>query len=672
MDEQLKVSISGDASGLEQASKVATSSLDKVGKSATQATTQLDKLPKVSAQVSSASATMARSAASAGGAVAKSGKDFTNLSRVIQDLPFGLIGIQNNLTQLIPGVGLLGLGFSALVSAITFAQVGFGAWTRGLGRTSEATDKANKKIQETKDRIAELTRSMSEIKIDINAQVEGDTTAEITKVQALSKVVTDVTKSYNDRNAALNQLKEINKNYFGDLTLESDKLSTLTGRVEEYTKALTASAVVKAFSDEIGKVGKEFSQQDAILRDLTGQLNSIAGDYQLVGKQAKNVKLLTPEQNQQADKLRTQIKDQQTLVSGLGNTYKKLQAQVQAAVLETLKFKPLESTGDTDKKVKDKTKELEDALNERKRILTEFQKDFEVLKLPVPDLSMPLEKFSLEGLTNELRDKLNDALLQQPLKLTVPTEFKAIDPKNVPIPLKPTITWQPTDFQKQYEGFLKELQSLIEQTEENLAINLGEGIGAAISGDGLENAFKNVAVIMGDFIQSLGKLLIKESIQVQAFKKAFAALIANPVAGLAVGVGLVALGAIIKNTVLPKPKGFAKGGFVPGSGSGDTVPAMLTPGEFVVTKDKAKFIASLLNGLGGIKMPKIAGGSFHFAEGGFVPSINSRAPLSRVSDNVVSMQTVVREPYMVTLDYSYDKFRVGLKRMEKHKNIFGG
>ena len=35
-------------------------------------------------------------------------------------------------------------------------------------------------------------------------------------------------------------------------------------------------------------------------------------------------------------------------------------------------------------------------------------------------------------------------------------------------------------------------------------------------------------------------------------------------------------------------KKFAAGGFVPGSGSGDTVPAMLTPGEFVVTKDAAQ------------------------------------------------------------------------------------
>jgi hypothetical protein len=31
-------------------------------------------------------------------------------------------------------------------------------------------------------------------------------------------------------------------------------------------------------------------------------------------------------------------------------------------------------------------------------------------------------------------------------------------------------------------------------------------------------------------------------------------------------------------------RGFASGGYVPGVGSSDTVPAMLTPGEFVIRK----------------------------------------------------------------------------------------
>jgi TP901 family phage tail tape measure protein len=59
------------------------------------------------------------------------------------------------------------------------------------------------------------------------------------------------------------------------------------------------------------------------------------------------------------------------------------------------------------------------------------------------------------------------------------------------------------------------------------------------------------------------------------------------------------------------PKKFALGGFVGGSGSGDTVPAMLTPGEFVVKKDVAQRNRSLLEALNGGKLPG-------FNEGGVV------------------------------------------------------
>ena len=54
--------------------------------------------------------------------------------------------------------------------------------------------------------------------------------------------------------------------------------------------------------------------------------------------------------------------------------------------------------------------------------------------------------------------------------------------------------------------------------------------------------------------------------------------IARGIGGFAAG-----LGASFRN-----PRGFASGGMVPGNGNGDTVPAMLTPGEFVIRKSSVK------------------------------------------------------------------------------------
>lgn len=50
------------------------------------------------------------------------------------------------------------------------------------------------------------------------------------------------------------------------------------------------------------------------------------------------------------------------------------------------------------------------------------------------------------------------------------------------------------------------------------------------------------------------------------------------------GVNIARAGAGIVGGLAGRRRGFASGGLVPGSGSGDTVPAMLTPGEFVIRK----------------------------------------------------------------------------------------
>jgi hypothetical protein len=82
----------------------------------------------------------------AGGATAKLGTNFTGMSRVIQDLPYGFNGIANNLTQLVPAAGAAGLAFSALVAGIQFAQIGLVNWTRGSKDSSDAIQAQTKSI----------------------------------------------------------------------------------------------------------------------------------------------------------------------------------------------------------------------------------------------------------------------------------------------------------------------------------------------------------------------------------------------------------------------------------------------------------------------------------------------------------------------------------------------
>ena len=74
--------------------------------------------------------------------------------------------------------------------------------------------------------------------------------------------------------------------------------------------------------------------------------------------------------------------------------------------------------------------------------------------------------------------------------------------------------------------------------------------------------------------------------------------------------------------------GYNKGGKVPGKGTGDTVPAMLTPGEFVMSKGAVNQIGvdnlMAMNAAGGgTNIPKL----MKFAGGGIVPGID--APTKR-------------------------------------------
>jgi hypothetical protein len=114
-----------------------------------------------------------------GGAVTKMGSNFTGLSRVIQDLPYGFNAISNNLTQLVPAAGAAGLAFSGIVTAITFAQIGFGAWSRTMESVDEGMKAATKSV-------TDFTVNLQNVRNDILAARQGV----ISKDEAL--------KSYND------------------------------------------------------------------------------------------------------------------------------------------------------------------------------------------------------------------------------------------------------------------------------------------------------------------------------------------------------------------------------------------------------------------------------------------------------------------------------------------
>lgn len=175
----------------------------------------------------------------------RSRTDFTNWGRVIQDLPFGFVGIQNNLTQLIPAAGWAGLAFSALISALTFAQTGTDNWTRGLKDNKKAVDGTKKATDEYIDSLDQI--GQAQIKGAINAQAEG---VELKTLYAISQ---NTTLSYKTRKEAVDELQNLYPAYFKNIKDEV----ILNGGAEASYKTLAASIIstarARAKQDEIGK-----------------------------------------------------------------------------------------------------------------------------------------------------------------------------------------------------------------------------------------------------------------------------------------------------------------------------------------------------------------------------------------------------------------------------------
>lgn len=206
----------------------------------------------------------------AGTVAGKSTKDFTNLSRVIQDLPFGFIGISNNLTQLIPGVGALGLAFSALVAGLTFLQTGTDNWTRGLGNNKKAVD--NLKLSGD-----EYSKTLTAI---AQAQLKGtqDAQSELTNLSILYKTYTSNIASLETRKKAYDQLQSLYPAYFGNLKFEKDATDKTEGAYNKLTTAILATARARASADKIAENSSKQLENESKITAIEPQITQAVND----------------------------------------------------------------------------------------------------------------------------------------------------------------------------------------------------------------------------------------------------------------------------------------------------------------------------------------------------------------------------------------------------------
>jgi hypothetical protein len=240
----------------------------------------------------------------------KAGYALQNLGRIASDAPFGFIAIQNNIDPLIEsfsrlktstgstggalkalasslsGPGGVLLAFSVVSAAVTVAIQKYGSIGAAVDALFGKYSKLDMELAaaaKSYDKFNESAKTSAQIIQAESAAVAGS----VSRVEALAKIVEDQTKSYQERNAALNQLKAINKDYFGDLDIEKGKVIGLKDAVFGYNAQLKASAIIKGFENQIGSTNVELQKQKDILDQLNDALaTQRAAPQRIVGAAA--------------------------------------------------------------------------------------------------------------------------------------------------------------------------------------------------------------------------------------------------------------------------------------------------------------------------------------------------------------------------------------------------
>ena len=234
----------------------------------------------------------------------------TALSLTLQDLPFGFIGIQNNLPGIIQGFGqmsaeaktgasvmtqlktaLLGpaglfLAFSAVTAIVTKLSMEYG----GLGNAIDALFTKQTKFNEVIVRAGESFKEYNKAILtnnEISGQASASQNGQALAARALLASVLDLTKTEAERKNALDRLKKLDEERFKNFDIEKGKIDGLKQAVEGYTRALIAQSVANKFVDQVSNTSVELEKQRNALGELFNKLDALEKKYPNLSSEAK-------------------------------------------------------------------------------------------------------------------------------------------------------------------------------------------------------------------------------------------------------------------------------------------------------------------------------------------------------------------------------------------------
>ena len=189
----------------------------------------------------------------------------TSFSQVIQDAPYGIRGVANNITQLTSQFGYLSKatgGSSAALKAMLGSLAGPAGILFAVSAITSLMVSYGDKLSFAASSTTKLAKATKEF--------TGDAIAEGVALNQLLKISRDETNSKVVRQGAIDELNKNYGKYLGNLDLESVKTDTVTSSVKNLTLALLQKAKVQGLEALITETTAD-SAEDLVEAELKRQ-----------------------------------------------------------------------------------------------------------------------------------------------------------------------------------------------------------------------------------------------------------------------------------------------------------------------------------------------------------------------------------------------------------------
>ena len=573
----------------------------------------------------------------------------TNLGRVAKDVPYGFIGIQNNLNPLLEsfqrlkketgstgsalkalvlglgGAGGVGLALSAVTAAVTFATIGFDMWTRGMKKSGSGLDAVAETAKKTADALKNII---------------GSSAQEAADVAGLVAILNSENETRERKISALNEIKKINPEIFEGLKLEGDAVVGVDNAYKAYLANLKTVISAKLLQAQLENKITELLklqgiEQTTLVKNITSGLNKLLKESGAPLTLSK-MQIEETKTSKATNKLTSDIEDLQAqlLVLSKGVEVPELK---EPKVKEKTK-KDIETISDVLAKMNAQL----DVLS-KKEILQNVSLSTEKVKVIDKTIDELLTKFKLlttDKRIIQLEARISDLNLTEQFKKDL--RFDKNKPFQFPLPVEPELKLPGGTFddirynlQRQLKALgvtktkigvpietanvtelndtLKETLTLL-QNMSNLTMDvLSPAFDALFTGilTGSRDAFKSFGEALNQTLVQLGAAILKAA--------AFAAILSAISPGVTFGSKFKSLLGFSNGGAV---KGFATGGYIdgPGTRTSDSIFARLSKGEYVIKADTvSKFGLAFFDKLNKGLMPRFDSfGMAKFAQGGFV------------------------------------------------------